>query len=61
MRRNRKINWLLVAVIGLHVNMFVFLLTDYSLWYFFGAMVFIFIFAWVMSNLEKRSRFREAA
>ena len=46
-------NYLWIAVIGMFVNFMVFLFTDYSLWYFFGIMVCIFIFAFVTSKSQK--------
>lgn len=46
-------NYLWIAVIGIYVNLTVFLLTDYSLLYFFGIIACIFIFACVTSKLQK--------
>ena len=58
MKRNRKIiNCRYLGVLGLYANMIVFLFTDYSLWYFFGAIVCIGILVWLMTCREKRSRF----
>ena len=57
MKRNRKIiNGRCLGVIGLYANMIVFLFTDYSLWYFFGAMACIGISVWLMTRREKRRR-----
>ncbi len=47
-------NCLWIGVIGIYVNLIVFLLTDYSLWYFFGVIVCIFIFVCVTNKLQKR-------
>jgi len=52
-RRKKIVNWLWIAVIAIHVNFIVFLLTDYSLWYFFGFIIFIGLFAWETTNLKK--------
>ena len=46
-------NCLWIGVIGLYVNMMVFLLTDYPLWYFFGLIVCIWIFVCVTSKGQK--------
>jgi putative flippase GtrA len=46
-------NYLCVGVIGLYVNFMVFLLTDYSLWYFFGIIICIWIFVCVSGKLQK--------
>ena len=57
MKGNRKIiNCRCLGVIGLYANMIVFLFTDYSLWYFFAAVVCIGALIWLMSCREKQPR-----
>jgi hypothetical protein len=46
-------NCLWIGVIGIYVNLMVFLLTDYSLGYFFGLTACICIFVCVTGRLQK--------
>ncbi len=55
MKRKKKIiNWLLIGVIGIYLNMVVCLLADYSLWYFFGILACICLLIWLMNKLKNR-------
>jgi hypothetical protein len=49
-------NWLWIGTICIYANFTVFLLTEYSLWYFFGVIVCICLLIQVMINLQKRKR-----
>ena len=52
-KHKKIIKWLWVSIIAIHVNFIVFLFADYSLWYFFGFLVFIGLLVWEIYNLEK--------
>ncbi len=55
-RISRIINSRCLGVLALYVNMIVFLLTDYSLWYFFAVTICIGIFVWAMSRRERSTK-----
>ena len=46
-------NCLWIGVIGVYANLMVFLLTDFSLWYFFGLIACICIFVCVTGKVKK--------
>jgi len=47
-------NWLWIGVIGIYVNLTVFLFTDFSLLYFFGLVIGLGFFIWKMTSQTKR-------
>jgi membrane protein implicated in regulation of membrane protease activity len=49
-------NWLWFGVIGIYVNFMVFLLTEFSVLYFFVLTVCIALVVWKMTNLQKRKK-----
>jgi hypothetical protein len=52
-KRKKFINWLWVGLIGVYVNLFACLLTDYSLWFFFGFIIGLALTIGLMLALKK--------
>lgn len=48
------INCLWLGIIGVYANLMLCLLTDYSLWYFFGLMIVVATIVCVLKCREKR-------
>lgn len=46
-------NCLWIGLIGIYVNLMVFLLTDFSLWYFFGLIAFICMFVCATNKRQR--------